>query len=464
MYFSSRRLAAVVLTTVTAVSSFAQSSDKVTFNPNLINTVTTALPFLRIVNDTRSGGMGDVGIAIDPDANGAQLNGAKMAFIDKDYGFGLSFTPWLKQLVNDIYLAQFTGYYRIKKVQTIHVGFRYFSLGNIQFTNDQGDPTIQVRPNELAVDAGYARRLGKIVSVGLTLRFAYSNIAPGGIPGPGGEVIKPALAGAADISVMVNKTFTSKTNPMTHELKFGLCFSNLGNKVTYSANNVKDYIPANLGIGLGYVLNVDKNNSIGIYADFNKLLVPTPIPRDYYLDKAGNKRPQYFAENDPNVLDYREWSSVKAIFKSFADAPGGAKEEFREITTGIGAEYWFRKMFAVRAGYFYEHPTKGNRQFVSVGASVKYSVAGLHLSYLVPTSNLRNPLDNTFRLSLTFDFTKGQFAKKADDGAVQGSSVVPVAEPVQKSRRAKNISGSQKADPVGSDPNGTVEPPIPTKE
>ncbi|MFN8276797.1 MAG: type IX secretion system outer membrane channel protein PorV [Chitinophagales bacterium] len=441
-----RRFAVALLAIVVSVSAFAQSStDKPVFNPNLINTVTTALPFLRIVNDTRSGGMGDVGIAIDPDANGAQLNGAKMAFIDKDYGFGISFTPWLKQLVNDIYLAQFTGYYRIKKVQTVHIGFRYFSLGNIQFTDDQGNNTIQVRPNELALDAGYARRLGKIVSVGLTLRFAYSNIAPGGVPGPGGEVIRPALAVAGDISVMVNKTFTSKKNALTHELKWGLCFSNLGNKVTYSNNTVRDYIPANLGMGIGYVLNVDKNNSIGVYADFNKLLVPTPIPRDYYRDAAGNNRPQYFSEGDPNVLDYREWSSVKAIFKSFADAPGGAKEEFREITAGVGAEYWFKKMFGVRAGYFYEHPTKGNRQFVSVGASIKYSVAGLHLSYLVPTSNLRNPLDNTFRLSVTFDFTKGQFAKKATDAAPGAD--VPVAEPVQKKNRSKAID-REKSEPV----------------
>ena len=441
---------AVVLVGV-VLSSFGQTTSG-NVNLDKVNTVTTAVPFLRITNDTRAGGMGDVGIAMSPDANGAQQNGAKMGFLENTGGVGISFTPWLKSLVNDIYLANLTGYYNIKKVGAIHAGLRYFSLGSIQFTDQYGTNTIQVRPQELAVDLGYSRRLGKIASVGATLRFIYSDIAPGGVDlGNGSGVTKPGLAGAADISVLVDKIFEPKQGEMRHELYWGLCMSNIGSKITYTSNTVKDYIPANLGMGLGYKLHLDKQDkhTIAAYIDINKLLVPTPIPVEQLYLNYGTSTQKIKPEYDKNgngVADYKEQSPISAIFTSFGDAPGGALEELREISTSVGAEYMYKKMFGIRLGYFYEHPTKGNRNYMTIGATVKYSVATLHISYLVPTSNLRNPLDNTFRLSMAFEFSKGALKKKPADAApTEGGEVAPPApldKPEKRTKKGKTAKDS----------------------
>ena len=448
-----KKFALAVLSAVVSVSAIGQAAN---VNLDKVNTVTTAVPFLRITNDTRSGGMGDVGIAMSPDANGAQLNGAKMGFLENTGGVGLSFTPWLKSLVNDIYLANLTGFYNIKKVGAIHAGLRYFSLGSIQFTNEHGDNTIQVRPQELAVDLGYARRLGKIVSVGATLRFIYSDIAPGGVDvGGTGGVTKPGMAGAADISVLVDKIFEPKQGNMRHELYWGLCMSNIGSKITYTSNTVKDYIPANLGMGLGYKLHLDKEDkyTVAVYLDLNKLLVPTPIPVEQLYIGSGSTRTlnPIYDKNGNGVPDYKEQSPITALFTSFADAPGGALEELREISTAVGAEFMYKKMFGVRLGYFYEHPTKGNRQYLTVGATVKYSVATLHVSYLVPTSNLRNPLDNTFRLSLAFEFSKGSLKKKqpADAAPADNGEAAPAAPALlDKPRKAKKSKDGKETPPT----------------
>jgi hypothetical protein len=390
--------------------------------------------------------MGDVGIAISPDANGAQLNGAKMAFIDQDYGVGLSFTPWLKSLVGDIYLANLTGFYKIKNVQTIHASLRYFSLGNIQYTDDAGVNTIQVHPNEFFLDAGYSRKLGNIASIGATLRFIYSNIAPNA--GTNTQSVKPGIAGAADISVLVDKTFDNKgKGDLRHELLWGLVISNIGSKMSYTSNTNKDFLPCNLGIGLGYKLHLDSkdDHTVGVYADFNKLLVPTPNQEN--------------TTHDGYVLsDHQKAESpIVAIGTSFADAPGGATEELKSIATQVGAEYWYKKMFGIRAGYFYEDRTKGNRNFMTVGASVKYSVATLHMSYLVPTSNQRNPLDNTFSFSLCFEFSKGGLKKKAAEAAPTTDGSAPAATPPVKSKKGGK-KGAAQPDNTPSTPSSDPDP------
>jgi hypothetical protein len=416
MDFTGKKLALVMVSLLGFFASYGQAQTGADLS-NRINTITTAVPFLRITGDTRSGGMGDVGIALDPDANGAQLNGAKMAFIDKDYGVGLSFTPWLKSLVGDIYLANITGFYRIKKVQTVHLSLRYFSLGQIQYTDDQGNNTIQVHPNEFFIDAGYSRRFGDIAAVGATLRFIYSNIAPSA--GTATESVKPGIAGAADITVMVDKHFENKKGgSISHELLWGLAITNLGSKMSYTSNVTKDFIPTNLGIGFGYKIHLDREDkhTVGAYLDINKLLVPTP---QYKYDSARHT-------NVPST-SYKSQSVIQGAISSFYDAPGGSLEELRSISTGVGAEYFYKKMFGIRLGYFYEHPTKGNRNFLTVGATVKYNVATLHMSYLVPTSNQRNPLDNTFSFSLAFEFTKGK--KKAATDAAPADNVTPTPEP-----------------------------------
>lgn len=442
MRFIGKKSALILVSLSVTVASFAQKLS----NGDVINTITTAVPFLRITGDTRSGGMGDVGIAISPDANGAQLNGAKMAFIQQDYGVGLSFTPWLKSLVGDIYLANITGFYKIKNVQTIHASLRYFSLGNIQYTDDQGNNTIQVHPNEFYLDAGYSRKLGDIASVGATLRFIYSNIAPNA--GTNTESVKPGIAGSADISVLVDKTFDNKgKGDLRHELLWGMVISNIGSKMTYTSNVNKDFLPCNLGIGFGYKLHLDAkdDHTVGVYADFNKLLVPTPN--------------QATSNNDGYQLSAHQAaeSPITAIGTSFVDAPGGATEELKSIATQVGAEYWYKKMFGIRAGYFYEDKTKGNRNFMTVGASIKYSVATLHMSYLVPTSNQRNPLDNTFSFSLCFEFSKGGLKKKVDVAPTTDGSA-PAAEPVKVKRGAKkDIKPDTTPSTPSSDPDPTKQ-------
>lgn len=351
-----------------------------TTGDEILNTVTTAVPFLRIAPDARSGAMGDLGIGISADANGWFYNPAKMAFAEEELGLSVTYTPWLRQLVNDIYLASLYGYKKIDDMQTIGGSLRYFSLGNITFTNIQGQVTGQFRPNEFAIDAGYSRKLSDYFAAGVMLRFIYSNLATG--QQVNGIDIEPGTSAAADISFMYqNNDIEIGGNDAS--LGIGLNASNLGAKITYTADAAnKDFIPANLGIGAALTMNLDEYNQIMFAADINKLMAPTP-------DSAGT---------------FRDQSVPASIFGSFGDAPGGFKEEFREIMYAVGIEYWYDQQFALRAGYFYEHGTKGGRQFVTVGLGVKYNIFGLNFSYLVPTTNQRNPLDNTLRFSLNFNF------------------------------------------------------------
>ncbi len=347
---------------------------------NILNTVTTAVPFLRIAPDARSGAMGEMSIGLSPDASSWYFNPAKMAFADKNMGFAVTYTPWLKQLVQDIYLADLSGFKKIDDLQTVGGSLRYFSLGNIQFTNSQGQFIQDFRPNEFALDGGYSRKLSDYFSSGIMLRFIYSNLATG--QQVNGVDIKPGTAVAADISFYYNNP-DLKISGKKASLGVGVNFSNLGNKITYTADAAnKDFLPANMALGAALNYQIDEYNQIAIGLDINKLLVPTPDSTGAYKDK----------------------SVPAAIFGSFTDAPGGFKEEMHEIVYNVGLEYWYDKQFAIRAGYFYEHATKGNRKFATVGLGLKYNVFGLNFSYLIPTSNQRNPLDNTLRFSLLFDF------------------------------------------------------------
>ncbi|MBL0309901.1 MAG: type IX secretion system outer membrane channel protein PorV [Bacteroidetes bacterium] len=424
----------------------ASKAQTVNTGAGKINTVTTAVPFLRIVPDARAGGMGDVGIASPTDANGLYLNPAKMAFIDKDFGFAVTFSPWLKALVNDIYLVNINGYYKVKKMQTIALSVRYFSLGNITFTDVNGQETGQFRPNEFAIDGHYARVLGKYFSIAASLRFIYSNLAGG----QGGQV-KAGIAGSGDISWYFKKRYNeNKENKFVHEFAAGMNISNIGSKITYNPTNKgqRDYIPTNLGLGFGYTLDVDKHSTVGAYVDFNKLLVPSP-------DTVDN--------NNNAIYDFREKSPITGMFTSFGDAPGGFKEEMREITIGAGVEYMYNKQFGARFGYFYEPSTKGNRQFLTAGLTVKYSVVGLNFSYLIPTTIQRNPLDNTLRFSLLFDFAKG--GKKAGQNNT-GVSLVDDG-PKKKSKKEKELQPTENVVPVAPvTPEVPLEsvPPLPKKD
>lgn len=414
----------------------------------VINTVTTAVPFLRINPDARAGGMGDVGIATPTDVNGLFSNPAKMAFMEKDFGFAVSFTPWLKSLVNDIYMGSLAGYYKVKDKQTVQLSLKYFSLGNINFTNENGQDIGSFKPNEFSLDVGYARRLGDNFSVAATLRFIYSNLSN---VDPSGIGAKPGIAGSGDISWMYQKQFGK--GKLKHDLLVGMNISNLGSKISYTGNaKNSDYIPTNLGIGLGYTLNVDQKNAIGVYLDVNRLLVPTPQPSQIQSLFPGDSgqlvaNPDY-DKNSDGVPDWKQ-KGFTGIFTSFNDAPGTmyidengdvkrvkgsrSKEELNETSVGVGLEYMYNKQFGVRFGYFYEPRTKGNRQFLTAGLTVKYSIVGLNFSYLIPTSIQRNPLDNTLRFSLLFDFAKG--GKKTG----QNNSGVSLVDDTPKEKKAKKV-------------------------
>lgn len=371
--------------------------------------VTTAVPFLRIIPDARSGGLGDAGIGLSTDANAMFFNPAKLAFAEKPLGVSMSYVPWLRALVNDIYMANLAAYYKLDDLQAIGMSMRYFSLGNIQFTNVQGENTGEFRPNEFALDAAYSRQLVKIkkgggFAAGLALRFIYSNLASGQTIA--GVDIQPGLAGAADIAFAYNQDFKLAKKYKTN-LAIGLNFSNIGSKITYTESAEKDFIPMNMGLGVQYSFNFDDHNQLNLVVDMNKLLVPTPSTED--ADSNG-------------IYDYREETVPGALFGSWFDAPNGFGEELREITWSMGLEYWYDQQFAVRFGYFNENENKGNRQFFTAGLGLRFKVFGLDFSYLIPTSTQRNPLDNTMRFTLMFQFN--EFKKKQEAQPDGTSSLV----------------------------------------
>lgn len=381
----------LIIAGVTTLQAQVEPKCKDGYNPitgeRCANAVTSAVPFLRIVPDARGGAMGDVGIATSADPNGMHYNASKLAFAEKKVSISASYTPWMRNLgLQDVYLANLSGYVKLDKLQAIGFGLRYFSLGDIEFTDDNGTSLGQGRPNEFDVTAGYSRKLTDRFSAAVAAKFIYSNLATG--QRVEGNEIKPGIAGAADLSLTYKTPVKFTKNDS--EFTFGMAVSNIGSKITYTNSINRDYIPTNLGLGLAWKFNLDDHNTITVTSDFNKLLVPTPRPE---IDEDGD-----------DIPDYKQYSSIRGIFKSFGDAPGGFSEELKEINVGTGVEYWYDEQFAVRAGYFFEHYSKGNRKYFSVGLGVKYNIFGLDFSYLVPTTNQRNPLDNTLRFTLLFDF------------------------------------------------------------
>ena len=363
-----------------------------------VNTITTAVPFLMIAPDSKQGGMGEVGAATPADGNSIHWNVAKMAFSEKEGGAAISVTPWLKQLVPDIYLYYVAGYGKISKTQAIGASLRYFSLGNITFTDIVGNTTGQFRPNEFALDLAYSQKLSETFSAGLAVRYIRSNLT-GNYTLSNGQPTKPGTSTAVDVGLYYQSK-KLKINDKKAVASLGLVVSNIGSKVSYSVK--RDFIPINLRLGGGLKTIIDDYNTFGIYADVNKLLVPT---QPVYLktvtgaDSINNSTNEKIIEagKDPNV------GIAKGMLQSFGDAPGGGKEELKEINYSIGFEYWYAKTLAIRAGYFNEAKTKGNRKYFTVGLGLRYNVFGIDFAYLVPITQ-RNPLQNTLRFTLSFDF------------------------------------------------------------
>lgn len=366
-----------------------------------INVVTTAVPFLRISPDARSGGMGDVGIATKPDAGSSFWNEAKIPFAVSKSAAEVTYTPWLKNLgLNDVYLASLAGYYKLDELQAISMSLRYFSLGDIQFTDNLGNSLQTFRPREFSIDAGYSRKLSDKMGIGIALRYINSNLASGTV---NGSTYKTGTAVAADLSLFHDGTEGDATKS---GFSWGLVLSNLGSKISYTNDAAhKDYIPANMGIGIAYHKIFDETSKVTFGLDLNKLLVPTP-PR--VGDSAG-------------LAKYYSQGVISSWFKSFGDAPGGFSEELKEVQISAGAEYMYNNQFAFRAGYFYENPLKGNRKYFTVGAGLNYNMFGLNFSYLIPSGSgtNRNPLSNTVRFGIIFNLDKDTNIETSSDTDTQ---------------------------------------------
>ena len=377
--FRNTLLIAAILTAVQTVTT-AQS-----LQIQDVNTIITAVPFLRIAPDARTGAMGDVGIAISPDAQSMWANASKIAFAEDDMSVAVTYTPWLRALaLRDVYLAYLSGYYKLDDMNAVGLSLRYFDLGSIQFTNENGDPLNTANPREYEITGSYARKLSEKFSGAVGLKFIYSRLAVGNF---GNQDFKPGSAVAGDISMTYQDDM--KVSGYDSRLRIGLALTNLGSRITYTDNpENRDFIPTNLGLGAALEMDIDEYNTLVFALDVNKLMVPTPDTID--------------ADNN-DIYDYKQVGTVDGLFSSFGDAPGGGGEEFREIMLSVGFEYWYNKQFAVRAGYYYEAATKGNRQFFTTGIGLKYNVFGIDISYLVPTTNINNPLNNTLRFTLVFD-------------------------------------------------------------
>lgn len=355
--------------------------------------ITTAVPFLSITPDSRSGAMGDAGVAISPDANSVFWNPAKLVFIDNKMGFALSYSPWLAKIINDMSLSYLSGYYKLTREQAIAVSLRYFDLGEIFFTDDNNNPQGNFNPKEFAIDATYARMLSENFSLGITLRYVNSNLT--GHFQTSSVEAKPANTVSADVSAFY------QTDTKIGNLAFGGNISNIGAKVTYSNQENKDFIPINLRLGTALTTEIDPYNKITFALDFNKLLVPTPPI--YLMDENGviqedaNGNPIIERGKDPNR------NLLSGMFGSFSDAPDGFSEEMQEIMISFGTEYWYNNLFAARLGYFYEHANKGNRQYFTMGVGFRYNVFGFDFAYLVPPQQ-ENPLAETLRFTLHFNF------------------------------------------------------------
>ena len=388
-----KKLIGILSGLLMAFNSFAQ----IEYSELSLNTITTAVPFLLIAPDSRSGAMGDVGVATSPDANSMHWNPAKLAFTSEDIGASISYVPWLRALVPDINLSYITGYKKLDDNQAVGLEMRYFSLGDITFTDIVGTTIGQYKPHEFALGGSYARKLSDQFSLAISARYIYSNLtggqSAGGIETVAGQSIASDLAGFYTKPV--------RMGGQDMDLAVGLNISNIGSKVSYTETARTDFIPINMRLGTALGADIDDYNKISLAIDMNKLLVPTPPIYDVNDVDNDLDKEEILYGKDNNV------GVVSGIFQSFGDAPGGYKEEFREINYSVGSEYWYNDQFAIRAGYFFEHDTKGGRKFFTFGSGVKYSAFILDFSYLVNASTdagATNPLANTMRFSMTWNF------------------------------------------------------------
>ncbi len=354
------------------------------------NVISTAVPFMIIAPDARSAGMGDLGVSTSPDVYSMHWNPAKYAFIEDDFSVGLAYSPWLRKLVPDMNIAYLALSKRVSGKSTIAGTVKYFSLGEINFRGPNNEDLGTYSPNEFAIDLCYSRKLGDYLSASVAGRFIYSHLTQGVTNNS-----RAAWSVAADIGVYYQKPIYM--GPVDGAFSWGVAITNMGSKMSYSnANSRTDFVPTNLRLGPSILVNIDDYNSIAFAVDVNKLLVPTP--------PIYNEDGTILKGKDPNV------SMIQGMIQSFYDAPDGFSEELKEFTLSVGAEYWYNKVFAVRAGFFHEAKMKGNRRYLTFGAGLRYNVFALDVSYLVPVNNTAtsgtNPLEGTLRFNLAFNINK----------------------------------------------------------
>lgn len=362
----------------------AQSIKETIFNP-----VYTAVTSQTIAPDARAAGMGDVGVATDPDVNAQYWNPAKYPFNISRAGVSLNYTPWLRRLVNDMYLANLTGFYRIGNYSAVSTSLRYFNMGEVELPHSGSTGAIStIHPHEMSFDVGYALMLSERFSIAAAVRYIHSDLTY-----DYSDATQPGSAFAADLALYYQNYVTMGQREC--QLGLGMNISNIGSKINFSSDDNSEFIPTNLRLGGALMVPIDEYNRFSVAVDANKLLVPTrPIQRDNELPADFDKRLQ---------RDYYDVSSINGIFKSFSDAPGGLKEELQEVSWSLGGEYVYHDQFAVRAGYHHESANKGNRKYLTLGAGFKTHGIALDAAYLIATAK-SNPLDQTLRLSLAFDF------------------------------------------------------------
>ncbi len=370
----------LVFPLLTAASAMAQDDKLTTFNP-----VEHAVISQTIAPDARAAGMGDVGVATDPDVNSQYWNPAKYPFCISRAGLAANYTPWLRQLVNDIDLVYLAGYYRIGEYGALSGSIRYFSLGEV-YTSESSDET--VRPYEMSLDVAYSRMLSETFSLGVALRWIYSDLRYD----YHSDDSKPASAFAADIAMYYNNYLMLGEREC--QLGLGLNVSNIGSKISYYGDEESQFIPTNMRLGASLMVPIDQYNRFSISADANKLLVPT-VPVQEEDEDNGSYQERVRRE-------YSDMGSIKGIFKSFSDAPGGFKEELQEIQWSVGAEYTYNEQFSLRAGYHHESQSKGNRKYFTVGGGFRMNVFSIDVGYVISTAQ-SNPLDQTLRFTLAFD-------------------------------------------------------------
>ena len=379
-----------------ALPALADGDGKDMFNP-----ITTGVTTLNIAPDARGGSMGDLGVATDPDVNSQYWNPSKYAFAFSSAGVSVSYTPWLRKLVNDINLAYVAGYWKFggNDLQALSASLRYFSLGSVPTYDNSCALQNTVNPYEMALDLGYSRKLSSSFSMGVVFRFIYSDMGFGGLSSA--EDMSGAAAFAADISGY--QTVYPIIGRSECQFSWGFNISNIGSKVSYDGGTNSSFLPTNLRLGFSFLFPIYDYNTLSINFDANKLLVPAaPRQSDYtYTDSDGYEQYDTEAYNQAKE-DFNNTGSISGIFKSFSDAPGGFKEELREIYFSTGLEYSYNRRFFVRAGYYYENKYKGNRQYATFGAGFSLNVFSLDAAYVLATAQ-SSPLDQTMRFTLSFD-------------------------------------------------------------